>query len=162
MMTFECTSCHTRYRLAPERVSATGLLVRCTQCGQHHRAFLPVAATAPSPALVSAPQPAAAPAAPAPSPASSRPAAASRPPTTPAGEIQRLARVVFSDIELYNADRMERAVRDGQFQQEFVAEIQEARKMLRNRFPGVADADGIFDAALDQICEQRRARVPAG
>ena len=164
MMIFECTSCRTRYRLDPEQIPPTGLLVRCTQCGQHHRAFLPVEAGSAKPAPV--PQPPA-PVPPAPPPSSSAPASATRSaaiprgPATPAAEIQRLARVVFSDIELYNADRVESAVRDGRFRNEFAAEIEEARKMVRNRFPAQSDADAIFDATLAELCEKRRARVSA-
>ncbi len=73
-------------------------------------------------------------------------------------EIQRLARVVFSDIEVYNLEKVDHALREGRFAEEFNAEMEEARRMIRNRFPSLPDAPALFDSAIEQICEKRRAK----
>ena len=203
-MILECASCRTRYRLDEDRVPESGLLVRCSRCGQVSRAFLPESRSSGASARPIVPAGTVRPAAQAldggastgspvastvspptaptveetsgvgspiagsppsrshvtsssPSTARTRPGLASVP-STPTMEIQRLARVVFSDIEVYNLEKVDHALREGRFAEEFNAEMEEARRMIRNRFPSLPDAPALFDSAIAQICEKRRAK----
>lgn len=72
---------------------------------------------------------------------------------------ERLARIVVSDIALYNADRFERAVREGTVLESLATEIAEARKLLRERVPAPLCASRDFVAEeLLRVAKSRAAR----
>jgi hypothetical protein len=136
-------------------------MVRCTRCGNTFRTF-PPSGEIPSAAITQTVEPSkATPETAPPSEATERrgpgfsrrsDAAAAR---TPAEDIERLARVVFSDIEVYNPEKVFQAIRQGRFGEQFHDELEEARRMIQDRFPTVTDAVSQFDNALEQICERR-------
>jgi len=170
-MIVECGGCHTRYRLDDSRVPDTGLLVRCSRCQQVFRTFraeqagVPAPSDAPAGATLISREPLAAPGPPATAPVSTgTPGSAQKPqaPPSPVSEIQRLARVVFSDIEIYNAEKVGQSIRQGRFAADFGVEMEEARRMVRNRFPSVPDAMSLFEKEIERICERRRAKEPVG
>ena len=142
-MILECASCRTRYRLDENRVPESGLLVRCSRCGQVSRAFLP----------------------------ESRSSGASARPIVPAGTVRPAAQALDGGASTGSPDastvspptaptveKVDHALREGRFAEEFNAEMEEARRMIRNRFPSLPDAPALFDSAIAQICEKRRAK----
>ncbi len=76
-------------------------------------------------------------------------------------EIQRLARVVISDLELYDARRVESAILDGRFEDAFRSDLEEARRLVRIRHAQIEDAVATFEKAIDALCEQRRLKALA-
>jgi hypothetical protein len=78
-----------------------------------------------------------------PSPAARAPAAPARPaPAQPPGDpalaeavakAERLARIIVSDIELYNKDRFAEAVRAGNVLAAFAADLEEGQGLFRER-----------------------------
>lgn len=47
----------------------------------------------------------------------------------------RLARIIVSDIALYNQGKVEEGIREGDFEQRLAPELQEAEEMMKRRFP---------------------------
>lgn len=88
------------------------------------------------------------------------PAAASAPgaaaDTAAPEDLQRLVRIILSDIVLYNPDRSEAAVRDGRFVQEFRVELEEGRRLIAERFPGLPNAAETYRRAVQEWVEARR------
>ena len=70
-------------------------------------------------------------------------------------DIQRLARVVLSDLEVYNPGRLAHAIEAGRFFDEFRSDLEEARRIARKRFSDAKDPVALFDRALLQICAER-------
>lgn len=57
---------------------------------------------------------------------------------------ERLARIVVSDIILYNADRFERALREGDVLRALASELDEGRTLFRQRVPADLHAERDF------------------
>ncbi len=72
---------------------------------------------------------------------------------------ERLARIAVSDIALYNPERFDRAVREGDVLEALAGELAEARKMLRQRVPGhlCDERDFVADELL-RVAGSRAAR----
>ena len=100
-------------------------------------------------------------------PAAAAPPAAASSRSTQAGvssdpeiaRAERLARIVVSDIVLYNAERFERGLRNGDVLEALAGEVAEARKLLRERVPAPLCAERDFVAEeLLRVAKTRAAR----
>ncbi|HET8946341.1 MAG TPA: zinc-ribbon domain-containing protein [Candidatus Polarisedimenticolia bacterium] len=76
------------------------------------------------------------------------PEPAPRPGGRPAEEIARLARLMLSDLKLYNPDRFAQALRSGQVLEIFKAELARGRDLVDQRFPQTATRQEMLAAAL--------------
>lgn len=73
---------------------------------------------------------------------------------------RRLARIIVSDIALYYQERVDEGVRNGNWQELLAAEIQEARKLFRERFPDERIQQArILEAAFVDLLERRRGEL---
>jgi DNA-binding response OmpR family regulator len=71
--------------------------------------------------------------------------------------LRRFARIIVSDIALYNQDLVERGIREGTFTELLAKELDEGRRLYRTRVPaGAADA-GYFDGAVREFIAARAA-----
>jgi predicted Zn finger-like uncharacterized protein len=66
----------------------------------------------------------------------------------PEEEIARLARLMLSDLKLYNPDRFAQALRSGQVLEIFKAELSRGRDLVDQRFPQTASRQDMLAAAL--------------
>jgi len=64
--------------------------------------------------------------------------------------IRRLARLMLSDLRLYNPDRFAQAVQDGRVLQVFHAELQRGRELVDQRFPSLASRQTLLSQALEE------------
>jgi len=71
----------------------------------------------------------------------------------PEAEIGRLARLMLSDLRLYNPDRFERALLDGKLLESFRDELSKGRDLVDQRFPEVKARQEVLAAALRQGIE---------
>ena len=76
--------------------------------------------------------------------------AAPRPGGRPAEEIARLARLMLSDLKLYNPDRFAQALRSGQVLEIFKAELSRGRDLVDQRFPQTSTRQEMLAAALKE------------
>jgi len=75
----------------------------------------------------------------------------------PSSAIARLARLMLSDLRLYNPDRFERALNEDQLLQIFRDELAKGREIVDQRFPGVAARHDLLAAALRDAIEHEKA-----
>ncbi len=69
---------------------------------------------------------------------------------------QRLARIIVSDIALYNQEKVDEGIRNGNWTELLAAEIQEARKLFRERFPEERIQQArILETAFIDLLEKR-------
>ncbi len=95
---------------------------------------------------------------PAPAPKGRTPKSGSDPRFVPA---ERLARVIIADIVLYNGDRFDRAIREGNLEQALKAELSEGRTLFASRIPEEIRSERDFIAAeLDRVTADRLAGDP--
>ena len=88
-------------------------------------------------------------------------------PEAPAGEedesadvaIGRLARLMLSDLRLYNPDRFAQALKDGLLLEIFRDELAKGRELVDHRFPEVDDRQRILAAALRQWIDKADATL---
>jgi predicted Zn finger-like uncharacterized protein len=74
-----------------------------------------------------------------------------------AGEdIRRLARIMLSDLRLYNPDRFGDALQAGRLLEVFKEELARGRAIVDHRFPGVAGRQDLLLAALREGIERER------
>ena len=66
----------------------------------------------------------------------------------PAEQIRRLARLMLSDLKLYNPDRFAQAVQSGQVLEIFKAELARGRDLVDQRFPGLPARQDLLQNAL--------------
>ena len=71
-------------------------------------------------------------------------------------DVQRLIRIILSDIVLYNPDRLQAAMGNGQFLEEFKVELDEGRRLLVGRFPDLPQVEPAYAAAVERWLEDRR------
>jgi predicted Zn finger-like uncharacterized protein len=64
--------------------------------------------------------------------------------------IRRLARLMLSDLRLYNPDRFAQAVRDGRVLQVFQAELARGRELVDERFPDLPSRQALLARALEE------------
>ena len=86
-------------------------------------------------------------------------------PIDPRSEIHRLARIMVSDLKMYHPDEFRRAILDRRFSEAFRDEMNQAKDLIANRFPGMPDRMAVLAEALkEQIALERGpgTRRPAG
>ena len=66
-------------------------------------------------------------------------------------EAQRLARLILSDIVIYNAQKADKGIRDGNFFELLSAEIAEGREYFESRIPAPLRRTTIFNDTLEQF-----------
>ena len=95
-----------------------------------------------------------------PSPAPAPKARTPKPPSDPRlAPAERLARIIVSDIVLYNEDRFDRAMREGNLEHALKAELSEGRTLFASRIPDDIRSERDFIAAeLDRVTAARMAR----
>ena len=72
-------------------------------------------------------------------------------------EARRLARLILSDIIIYHAEKVERAIRDNNFFEVLHAEIEEGRKYYESRVSMLVRRDSeIFTETLQQFVQMKR------
>jgi predicted Zn finger-like uncharacterized protein len=71
-------------------------------------------------------------------------------PGTAEEEIARLARIMLSDLRLYNPDRFTEALRSGRLLDAFKDELARGRDLVDHRFPEVASRQEMLAAALQE------------
>ena len=70
---------------------------------------------------------------------------------------ERLARVVVSDIVLYQGERFDAAAREGNLLQSLEVEIEEGRKMFRQRIDErIRDERDFLIDELNRVADERR------
>lgn len=68
---------------------------------------------------------------------------------------QRLARIIVSDIALYDETKVSAGIRQGTFFELFAAEIAEGRRHFLERVPAsIPDRNGILDAAFKELIDR--------
>ena len=73
---------------------------------------------------------------------------------------RRLARIIVSDIALYCQERVDEGIRGGNWAELLAVEIQEARKLFRERFPDQRIQQAkILEAAFIDLLERRRTEL---
>jgi len=76
----------------------------------------------------------------------------------PAAEIERLARIMLSDLKLYNPNRFAAAIHDGRLLETFRSELLRGKDLITTRFPDLPNRMALLTAALRQgIEEEQRA-----
>jgi predicted Zn finger-like uncharacterized protein len=157
-MIIQCQGCAAKYFLPEDKVPEKAIKVRCPKCRAVFT-LAPRAETVPAgSAAVSEPAPA--PEAPAPArenaPAPSEaPAPAGR--RRPAGRskddrAKRLARVLVSDILIYNRERRDDALADGSLMTALGEEIKKSWELYKEKVgPDVASSTNYFKEALNEI-----------
>jgi len=53
-------------------------------------------------------------------------------------KVERLARIIISDIALYNEEKVENGIRNGDLEERLAPELNEAMEMMKKRFPGIS------------------------
>jgi hypothetical protein len=72
-------------------------------------------------------------------------------------EARRLARLILSDIIIYNAAKVEEGIRDGSFFQLLATEIDEGRQYFDARIPlRIRQNHEIFNETLQQFVQMKR------
>jgi predicted Zn finger-like uncharacterized protein len=71
-----------------------------------------------------------------------------RPAAQPAEEIARLARLMLSDLKLYNPDRFAQALKSGKVLEIFKAELARGRDLVDQRFPHTPSRQDLLATAL--------------
>ena len=177
-MNIECTVCHTRYSIADSLVPPQGARFKCRRCSAVIAIAAPVIELAPTelevippPACSSVPaRPApAAPAAPQVAPESTMPSPAVGSTISGAGgtpipeglspeerakheKARRLARVLASDIAIYNREKRERGIKDGNLVAVLGYEIKKSWETYKERVtPEFANASPYFRDALNEM-----------
>lgn len=84
-------------------------------------------------------------------------AGAQAPASDEVARAERLARIVVSDIVLYNADRFDRAARGGDVLRELAGELDEGRALFRQRVP--AEISATRDFLAEEMLRVARTRV---
>lgn len=77
----------------------------------------------------------------------------------PVTEIKRLARIMLSDLKLYNPDRFAAAVRDGRMLESFRDELIRGKDLIVGRFPKVPDSVALLTTALREGIDAERAVI---
>lgn len=102
------------------------------------------------------------PAPPQPSPSTSEAHASFAPVSLPEVELKasRLARIIVSDIVLYNQGRVEQGVRDGSFYELLADDIREGELLYRQRVPQqVRDTTSYLEDAFEDLIAKKRAEM---
>ena len=69
----------------------------------------------------------------------------------------RFARIIISDIALYNQKAVENGIRNNKFYEVLKAEIEEGRKLYEERVPpDIASAKNYFNETLEEFIKNKR------
>jgi predicted Zn finger-like uncharacterized protein len=74
----------------------------------------------------------------------------------PQAEIERLARIMLSDLKLYNPDRFASAMQEGRLLETFRTELLRGKDLITSRFPDLPDRIALLTAALRQGIDEER------
>ena len=145
VMTVHCPSCQTEFPVDPAKVPVDGVLARCSECPKVFRVErLLEEAVAPSVGDEFAPgepEPEAV--------GAGRPDFGRR---NPKDRAARLARVLVSDIVLYNSARHEKSMEQGTLREEFQDEINKSwNEWVEQVGHEIAESTDYWAAALNQI-----------
>jgi CheY-like chemotaxis protein len=80
-------------------------------------------------------------------------------PIDPRSEIHRLARIMVSDLKIYNPDEFRRAVLERRFSETFREELTQAKDLVGRRFPDMPDRMAVLAEALKEEIAVERAAV---
>lgn len=81
----------------------------------------------------------------------------------PEENLRRFARIILSDIALYNQEMVEQGIRRGSLQQLLAKEIAEGRQLFETRLPpGVRGEKEFYDQALADFIRKQQARFREG
>lgn len=80
----------------------------------------------------------------------------------PREEIRRLARIMLSDLRLYNPDRFRQALEEGRLLEVFKIELARGRDIVDQRFPDLATRQDQLASALHDSIEQERLAAARG
>lgn len=70
---------------------------------------------------------------------------------------RRLARIIVSDIALYNQDRVEEGIRQGSFYQLLASEIDEGKRLIKERIaPEICSREDFLEQAFASFIERRK------
>ena len=153
-MIVQCGSCSAKLKIADEKLKDTGTKLKCPKCQNIFTVFRPapepIEPPAPQPVEVEPPAPPMPEPPPAPEISATPPEEDIVPPPAPEdGEVEsarRLARIILSDIALYNPSIVEEGVRTGRFGELLAAELGEGRALYEARVPRDVASRGDFFA----------------
>jgi CheY-like chemotaxis protein len=75
-------------------------------------------------------------------------------------EARRLARLILSDIVIYNTEKVDRGIRDGSFFDALASEIAEGKEYYESRVPAkVRQKTDFFNDTIEQFVEMKRAEL---
>jgi DNA-binding response OmpR family regulator len=81
----------------------------------------------------------------------------------PRESLRRFARIILSDIALYNQETVERGIRQGSLHQLLAREIAEGRQLFETRLPpGAGGEREFYDQALADFIRKQQARFREG
>ena len=80
----------------------------------------------------------------------------------PREEIRRLARIMMSDLRLYNPERFRQALDEGRLLEVFKVELARGRDIIDQRFPDLATRQDQLAAAIHDSIEQERLAAMRG
>ncbi len=124
-MIVECPSCGKRYQIPDEKLGAGPRKLRCRNCSE----VFTISSTGSDRHLREEP-----------------------PEEDAATRARRLARVLASDMVVYNKDTVEKARRDGSLQGLLKSEIDRSWLLWKSRFPEMSDkGEDIFREALKDV-----------
>jgi hypothetical protein len=69
---------------------------------------------------------------------------------------RKLARIIVSDIALYNSEQVEEGIRNGNFYQLVEKDIRDGIKYFKNRVPGRIPAGAYFKDALEEFVSRKK------
>ncbi len=73
---------------------------------------------------------------------------------------QRLARIIISDIALYNQKNVEEGLRQGNFTEALKSELEEGKKLYRERVsPEILNSTNYFETAVQEFISKRTSMV---
>ena len=166
-MLADCPRCRARYRVLANRLPRQGTRLRCAVCSACFRVRLPLAppsaplrarasaVSQPRRAARDAPVPDRFGVSPqGPSIEAPRPAQSGDAPSAPEG-VQRLARIVASELALYHAERFDAGIRKGDVLAAMAPEIAEGRLLLAERMGSDEDAGPILEREILRVAAER-------
>jgi len=78
-------------------------------------------------------------------------------PLDPRAEIRRLARIMLSDLKIYNPDLFQKSLAEGRFLDVFKDELGRGKELIAHRFPHLPERLTILAAALREGLDEERA-----
>lgn len=76
--------------------------------------------------------------------------------------LRRYARIIVSDIALYNQELVERGIKEGAFYQVLKKELDEGHRLYLTRVPPAAGEEDYFQEAVREFIDKRKGGRPSG